>query len=24
LAPHCYNTVEECERVLDVLDRLRA
>ncbi len=24
LAPHCYNTVEELERVLDVLDRLTA
>jgi len=22
LAPHCYNTVEEMERVLDVLDQL--
>jgi cysteine desulfurase/selenocysteine lyase len=22
LAPHCYNTAEECERVLDVLDQL--
>src|SRR5205814_5505205 len=24
LSPHCYNTVEEMERVLDVLDRLGA
>src|SRR5881296_3030501 len=24
LAPHCYNTVEEMERVLDVLDQLEA
>jgi selenocysteine lyase/cysteine desulfurase len=22
LAPHCYNTVEELERVLDVMDQL--